>query len=273
MILTLGSGPALLRTRLSVTIFCVFLFKRNMSTSKFTDFWFLLIKIIYENLQQSLISEVLFCGSIAQKKTYPRIMCILGSSIFPFWISNTSQHTTRCHNVVDTGTWLWWTYDSINCLHFDKDANQRCQKSALLVNAEASTSCCGGIKKEGNSNRNIKGQNIKIFVLNQTCKISFAKISLLNYLLVTELYLYYFVITNRAEFKVTLYYWYDWKIVDGAERRAYHLFVYFRLTKINEVLFQVKADSLSEAAGLQVGSSNRYFVIFSFDYSFSFFSG
>ena len=147
-------------------------------------------------------------------------MCILGSSIFPFWISNTSQHTTWCHNVVDTGTWLWWTYDSINCLHFDKDVNQRCQKSALLVNAEASTSCCGGIKKEGNSNRNIKGRNIKVFVLNQTFKISFAKTSLLDYLLVTELYIYSFVITNRVDFKVTLYYLYDWKIVDGSRKKG-----------------------------------------------------
>ena len=52
------------------------------------------------------------------------------------------------------------------------------------------------------------------------------------------------------------------KLLMVAERRAYHLFVYFMLTKINEVLFQVKADSLSEAAGLQVGSSNRIFCNF-----------
>ena len=53
------------------------------------------------------------------------------------------------------------------------------------------------------------------------------------------------------------------KLLMVAERRAYHLFVYFMLTKINEVLFQVKADSLSEAAGLQVGSSSRMFCNFS----------
>ena len=63
------------------------------------------------------------------------------------------------------------------------------------------------------------------------------------------------------------------KLLMVAERRAYHLFVYFMLTKINEVLFQVKADSLSEAAGLQVGSSNRIFCNFSRSIIFSFFSG